>query len=253
MCTDGRTCASSNARVVIKTSYALHVALLRKTKLDSVCRTDELATESRTCLPVLSGFLVKLHEAGVIALGDEEIRITPEQRIRIAELAILGGADPERVARELRWQEFEELTAHILDVEGYVTVKHFVFRNSVRKYEIDVLGAKDPVVLCVDCKHWHHGWAPSRIMAAARRQTMRVLCLSEVYAFYERKLRIAGWRSVRFLPIVLSLADVPSKVIGGVPIVSALRLRDFLCQVNPWDAQLRFVDGPARSQTVLFP
>jgi hypothetical protein len=216
-----------------------------------VCKTGEIVTKSRTCLPVVECFLGKLQEAGIITLTGEEIHVTSEQRMGIAELAISRGADPERVATELRWQEFEGLAAHILDVEGYATAKHFIFRNSARKYEIDVLGAKEPMVLCVDCKHWHRGWAPSRIMTAARNQMMRVECLSEGYAFYGRKLCIAGWPLARFLPIVLTLADVSSKLVDGVPIVSALRLRDFLCQVSPWDERLRFVDASVRSQALL--
>jgi hypothetical protein len=230
----------------------LHIALLHKTRQNLVCKANEIATGSKTCLPLVERFLLELREAGVIALTGDEIRVTSEQRMRIAELAILTGADSERVARELRWQEFEGLAANILDVEGYATVRHFVFRNSVRKYEIDVLGAKEPLVLCVDCKHWHYGWAPNRIMAAARNQMVRVLCLSEAYGSYGRKLRIAGWRSVQLLPIVLTLADVSSKLLDGVPIVSTLRLRDFLCEVNPWDERLRFVDAPTRSQRRLF-
>jgi len=225
--------------------------LLHETRQIPVCKTGEIVTKSRTCLPVVECFLVGLEEAGVITLADEEIHVTSEQRMRIAELALSRGADPERVATELRWQEFEGLAAHILDTEGYVTANHFIFRDSARKYEIDVIGAKEPMVLCVDCKHWHHGWAPSKIMAAARNQMLRVLCLSEAYAFYVRKLRIASWRSAQLLPIVLTLADVSSKMVDGVPIVSALRLRDFLCQVNPWDERLRFVDVPLRSQDLL--
>jgi len=225
--------------------------LLHETRQIPVCKTGEIVTKSRTCLPVVECFLGKLQESGIITLTGEEIHVTSEQRMGIAELAISRGADPERVATELRWQEFEGLAAHVLEIEGYVTAKHFIFRNSARKYEIDVLGAKEPMVLCVDCKHWHHGWAPSRIVAAARNQMLRVLCLSEAYAFYGRKLRIASWRSVQLLPIVLTLADVSSRMVDGVPIVSALRLRDFLCQVNPWDERLRFVDIPVRSQDLL--
>lgn len=195
--------------------------------------------------------MVKLQEAGIVTLTGEEIRVTLEQRMRIAELAILRGADPEKVARELRWQEFEGLAAQILNREGYVTVNHFIFKHAARRYEIDVLAAKEAIVLCVDCKHWHHGWAPSKIMAAARNQFLRVQSLSEVFAFYEKKHHIASWQSPRLLPIVLALADVSSKLVDGVPIVSALRFRDFLCQVGPWEERLRFVDVPVRSQTLL--
>jgi hypothetical protein len=85
-------------------------------------------------------------------------------------------------------------------------------------------------------------------MTAARNQFVRVQSLSEVFASYEKKHRIVGWRSVRLLPIVLTLADVPLKLVDGVPVVSALRFRDFLCEVSPWIETLRFVDVLGRSQ-----
>jgi Holliday junction resolvase-like predicted endonuclease len=216
-----------------------------------MCKTGEILTRSKACMSVVEPLLLKLQEAGIVTLTDEKIQVTPEQRMRIAELAISMGADPENVARQLRWQEFEGIVARILGLEGYATANHFIFRHASRRYEIDVLGAKEPMVLCVDCKHWHHGWAPSKIMAAARNQLVRVQSLSEVFAFYGKKHRIVGWRSVRLLPIVLTLADVSMKLMDGVPIVSALRIRDFLCQVSPWIETLRFVDVPARSQALL--
>ena len=225
--------------------------MLHETRQSPVCKTSEIVAKSKVCLSIVEGFVVKLHEAGVVTLAGEEIHITPEQRMRIAELAISKGADPERVARELGWQEFEGLAAHILSREGYATANHFIFKHSARKYEIDVLGAKEPMVLCVDCKHWRHGWAPSKIITAARNQLLRVQSLSEVFTFYEKKHHITGWRSARLLPIVVALADVSSKLVDGVPIVSALRLRDFLCQVSPWDERLRFIDIPASTQTRL--
>jgi Holliday junction resolvase-like predicted endonuclease len=216
-----------------------------------MCTTGEILTRSKACLSVVEPLLLKLQEAGIVTLTDEKIQVTPEQRMRIAELAISMGADPENVARQLRWQEFEGLVARILDLEGYATASHFIFRHASRKYEIDVLGAKEPMILCVDCKHWHHGWAPSKIITAARNQFGRVQSLSEVFASYEKKHRIVGWQSVRLLPIVLTLADVPLKLVDGVPIVSALRFRDFLCEVSPWIKTLRFVSVPIRSQVLV--
>jgi Holliday junction resolvase-like predicted endonuclease len=229
----------------------LHTALLQVTRQNPVCKISEIVVKSKTSSSVVEGLLVKLQEAGIVTLTGEEIRVTLEQRIRIAELAISKGADPEKVARELRWQEFEGLSAQILNREGYVTVNHFIFKRVARKYEIDVLAAKERMVLCVDCKHWHHGWAQSKIITAARNQFLRVQSLSEVFAFYEKKHHIASWQLPRLLPIVLTLADVSSKLVDGVPIVSALRFRDFLCQVGPWDERLRFIDVPVRSQALL--
>jgi Holliday junction resolvase-like predicted endonuclease len=243
--------ASPNAQDVAITNTVLQTVLLRETRQNPVCRIREIALRSKICPSVVKGLLAKLKEAGIVTLTGEEIRVTLEQRVRIAELAISSGADPEKVARELRWQEFEALAAQILNREGYVTVNHFIFKHVARKYEIDVLAAKDSIVLCVDCKHWHHGWAQSRIMTAATNQFLRVQSLSEVFAFYEKRHHVANGQSLWLLPIVLTLADVSSRLVDGVPIVSALRFKDFLCQVSPWDEKLRFIDVPARSQAFL--
>ena len=229
----------------------MHIALLHETKQNSACKTREVVAKSGICWSVIEDSLFQLEMVGALTLAGDEIRITPGQRLRIAELAMTRGSDPERIARELKWQEFESLVGQILSREGYATSNHFIFKHSARKYEIDVLGAKEPLVLCVDCKHWRRGWARSRIFAAAQNQLLRAQSLSEVFAFYEKKHHITSWWSVRLLPVVLALADVSSKLVDGVPIVSALRLRDFLCRVNPWDERLRFIDIPVGSQTLL--
>jgi Holliday junction resolvase-like predicted endonuclease len=233
------------------TNAALHVCLLHETRQNHLCNASEIVARSKTCWSIVEESLHNLEEAGAVTLAGEEIHVTPGQRLQIAQLAITKGADPERVARELRWQEFESLTSQILSREGYATANHFVFKHSGHKYEIDVLGAKEPIVLCVDCKHWHHGWAPSKIAAAVRNQLLRAQSLSEVFELYERKHHIVGWQSVQLLPIVLTLADLSSKLIDGVPVVSAFRLRDFLCQVSPWIERLRFIDVPSCSQALL--
>ena len=234
------------------TNAVLHISLLHETRQNNLSNTGDVVTRSKTCRSMVEEGLHELEEAGAVTLAGEEIHVTPEQRLRIAELAIIQGSDPERVARELRWQEFENLTGQILRREGYATANHFVFKHYGRKYEIDVLGAKEPTVLCIDCKHWHHGSAPSKIAAAARNQLIRTQSLSEVFHSYGKKHHLVGWKSVQLLPIVLTLADLSSNLFDGVPVVSAFRLRDFLCQVGPWVDRLRFVDVASCSQTLLF-
>jgi Holliday junction resolvase-like predicted endonuclease len=225
-------------------SAVLSAALLRETRKNLICQTSEIVASTRICRSLVVESLLKLRERGAVALAGEEIQVSLEQRLRIAELAIAIGADPERIARELRWQEFEAFAAQVLARDGFATLNHFVFKESGRRFEIDVIAAKEPMVLCVDCKHWHHGWAPSKIGAAARNQLLRVLCLSQAFPVRGTKLPTGTWRSVRLLPIVLTLADVSRKLIHGVPIVSALRFRSFLSEINPWIDKLRFVDVP---------
>jgi len=200
------------------------------------------------CRSLVDESLAKLREAGAVAVSGEEIQVSLEQRLKIAELAVASGADPERVAKELRWQEFEVFASQILARDGFVTLNHLVFKSSGRRYEIDVVSARNPIVLCVDCKHWHHGWAPSRLLAAAKNQLLRVFSLSSVFAVYGKKL-CGGWRFAHLLPIILTLGDVSPKLIDGVPIVSAVRFRTFLSEMNQWVGCLRFVHVPVEGDS----
>lgn len=219
------------------------VALLHETRQKPICQIREIATSGNACRSLVEESLYRLQESGALTIVGEELHVTTEQRLRIAELAVADGADPERVARQLRWQEFEAFANEVLDREGFATAGRFVFKSSGRRFEIDIVGAKEPLLLCIDCKHWHHGWAPSKLVSAAKNQFLRAMFLSVTFAICERRFpSIATWRSARLLPVVLTLADVSSKLIDGVPIVSVLRFRDFLSAVNPWVEQLRFVE-----------
>ena len=233
------------------TNTTLHIALLHETREKSLCRRSEIIRTSRACSTVVEESLHSLQEAGALTIVGENIHVAADQRLRVAETAIMKGADPEHVARELSWQEFERFTSQVLRLEGYATANHFVFKHSGHRYEIDVLGAREPMVLCIDCKHWHHGWAASKIKAAAEHQLLRAQSLSEVFTSYGKKHQIAGWQSVRLLPIVLTLADLSPELVDGVPVVSAFRLRDFLCQISPWIEKLHFIQVPLSSQALL--
>jgi len=224
------------------TNAALYIALLRETRESPLCQIQEVVASSRACRSLVKESLLELQAANVVSLSGDEIHINPEQRLRIVELAVGIGADFERVSRELRWQEFETFADWVLAEDGFATLNHFVFKGSGRRFEIDVVGAKEPMILCIDCKHWHHGWFPSKVSASATDQLQRVRLLSRVFAAHGTRLHAGGWRSARALPVVLTLGDASPKLIEGVPIVSVLRLKSFLSEINPWLDELRFVD-----------
>jgi len=224
------------------TTGAFPIALLRETKETCGCAISKIVASSRTCRSLVEESLLKLRQVDAVSLVGEQIHVSPEQRLRVAELAFAKGIDPERIARELRWQEFEAFADRILRLNAFETLKHFVFKNSGRRFEIDVVGAKEPLLLCIDCKHWHHGWAPSKVTRSAKNQLERVLSLSQLLRAGDARLPTAGWQLARMLPIVMTLADVSTKLVEGVPVVSALRFTSFLSEINPWVDELRFLD-----------
>jgi Holliday junction resolvase-like predicted endonuclease len=151
-----------------------------------------------------------------------------EQRIELAIKALRDGADKERVCRKLDWKEFEELTMAALDSNGYTPTKHLIFNHRKKRREIDVVGVKGKLVLCIDCKHWMYGWYRSRMTTAVRQQIDRAKALAAEVSKLEKRLNLANYTRFRFLPLLVTLADVASRTIQDVPIVPILRIGTFL-------------------------
>jgi len=166
------------------------------------------------------------------------VEIDSEQRLMVAIEALKAHADVRRVCGGLDWREFEELTSRALEANHFSVTKHFVFKHSGHKYEIDLVGAKDPLLMCADCKHWSWGLGRTRIQKAAKRQFERMLSLADEMPGLADRLGIKAWRRAVILPTVITLSDTTRGLHEGIPIVPILRLRSFLKELNPLDHQL---------------
>jgi len=175
---------------------------------------------------------------GLLRRVDNWIEVDSEQRLMLAIEALKADADVGRVCRELDWREFEELASRALEANHFSVTKHLVFNHDGHRYEIDLVGAKDPLLMCADCKHWSCGLGRSRIQNAARRQFERLRSLADEMPRLADRLGITAWRRAVILPTVITLSDTTRGLYEGIPIVPILRLRSFLKELNPLDHQL---------------
>ena len=209
------------------------------------------STVGRTRVPVSHLFesirestdLIQRHieaceKRGLLRRVDNWVEIDSEQRLMLAIEALKDHADIGSVCRQLDWREFEELTSRALEANHFSVTKHLVFKHNGRRYEIDLVGAKEPSLMCADCKHWSWGLGRSRIQNAARRQFERIRSLADEMPRLADRLGIKAWRRAVVLPTVITLSDTTRGLHEGVPIVPILRLRSFLKELNPLDHQL---------------
>lgn len=199
------------------------LSLLKQTKEDKAVKP-------------LDGFSkAEINEAckkGLIEFSDGKIFVNSLNRLKIAVEAINLGVDFEKVCRLLDWKEFEEFSSIILEHNGYLTFKKFIFKEGKgKRWEIDVLGVKNSVILCLDCKGWRYGWYKSKLSSAAEKHFERVKALSKELPNLALKLRIKRNESFIILPLLITLADVSYKNINGSLIVSILRFKSFLYEL----------------------
>jgi len=156
------------------------------------------------------------------------INVTPSQRVEIAIRAVQLGADSERVCLSLSWREFERIAAQAFEAGDYRVVRNFRFKQASKRWEIDILGFRRPLIICIDCKHWKHGWGRNATMKAVRSQIERTRALVDAPLAYYVKAGIHDWETATIVPMVLSLMTGPDKFYDNVPVVPVFQLQSFI-------------------------
>ena len=208
----------------------LVISLLKLTRAGSVL-IENVNRDARIPSDATKKLLQNLQNQELVYLKGDEVEADTSGRLKLAIKAVSLGADVEQVSSLLCWQEFEEIAAFTLRNNSYVVAKNVRFKHGGRKWEIDVVGCRKPLVVCVDCKHYHHGMSPSAMQKIAEAQTQRTKALAESLPNVTMKLDCASWDKAKFVPAILSLLPSRVKFCDDVPIVPILQLQDFISQL----------------------
>jgi len=206
------------------------ISLLKLTKERAVSH-EQLKREARAPSEVAEKLLGRLQDEGLVYLRDNFVGANELQRLRLAIYAIEYGADFERVSSLLHWKEFEGIAATAFERNGYEVRRNLRFKQGGRRWEIDVVGCKKPLAVCVDCKHWHRGLHPSSLRKVVEEQTERTRALAESLPNPTVRIECLAEGGTRFVPAILSLVGGGPKFHNSVPVVPILQLQDFLNQL----------------------
>jgi Holliday junction resolvase-like predicted endonuclease len=208
----------------------LLISLLRLTK-NGVIEQKNVNKDARLPASVASTILNKLQTKKLLHFKDALIQVDTESRLKLAVKVIELGADIQCISDFLKWQEFEYMAALALEPNGYAAKRNVRFKGSGRRWEIDVVGCRKPLVVCIDCKHWHHGMHASTLNGVASAQTERVAAFADSLPSTALELPCAKWTKAKFVPVILSLIPFGSKFSDNVPIVPVFQLQDFINQL----------------------
>jgi len=208
----------------------LLISILKLTR-DGPVSQEVVNKEPRLPASLVGELLRKLQSEGLIYLHGSIVEASSVQRLRLAVRALKSGGDIERVSGFLQWKEFEGIAAVALESNGYTVVRNLHFKHGGRRWEIDIVGWKSPIVVCLDCKHWHHGLQGSAAEKIAEQQTERTRALVMSLPNLAVKIEFLSCCTAKFVPAVLSLTFDKFKFHRGVPVVPVLQLQDFLNQL----------------------
>jgi Holliday junction resolvase-like predicted endonuclease len=217
----------------------LVISILKLTKEGSVL-IESVNKEARIPSVVTIKLLDKLQNENLIYLKPDRIEVDSNCRLKLAVKAISLGADIEHISNLLRWQEFEEIAALVLKNNGYVVKNNVRFKHEGKRWEIDVVGFKKPIVICIDCKHWQRAISSSALHRIVDLQSQRTLALMDSFSNISVQREFANWEKAKFIPAVLSLVPSTFKFYQNVPVVPVLQLQDFIGQLLAYAESLKF-------------
>jgi Holliday junction resolvase-like predicted endonuclease len=216
----------------------LVISILKLTK-NGVALNEDVNRDAHLPSTVAYKLLQKMQSDELINLQDGTIKTETTGRLQLAVKAVALGADIEVISNLLCWQEFEEIAAYALKNNGYTVQKNVRFKHGGRRWEIDVVGCKKPLVVCVDCKHWGHAIAASALTKIVDSQVNRTEAFADFLPNPKLQIPCLKWEKAKFVPVVLSLMQGAYKFVHEVPIVPVLRLQDFINQLPLYTEELK--------------
>jgi hypothetical protein len=223
---------------ILSVERNLLISLLKLTQQSPVLIKD-VKEAAKLPMDTTCVLLEKLQSEDLLNLNSEAVEVCADDRLKLAVKAVSMGADIQHISDLLCWQEFEEITAMALRNNGFTVSKNVRFKHAGRKWEVDVVGCKRPLVLCIDCKHWGRAMAPSVLGKVARAQADRAKALAEVLPNIKLQLECTKWKNAQFVPAILSLVQGAYKFYDDIPIVPVLKLQDFVYQLPAYMYQLK--------------
>lgn len=225
----------------------LAISILKLTREGPVSH-EVINRDVRFPAKTLSKLLWKLQNDGLIYLHKGVVEANDTQRLELAIHALKSGSNLETVSGLLQWKEFEAIASIAFERNDYAVRRNFRFKYSGRRWEMDIVGCKRPLTVCVDCKHWHHGPVGSTLKRIVQQQCERTRAFARSLPNPDISIECVFWSNVKFVPAVLSLVVDKFKFYSGVPVVPVLQLQDFLSQLPAHvDSMVQFTADGARN------
>ena len=217
----------------------LLISLLKLSKNGPVLIKD-VNKDSKITSSIIVKMLQKLQNEELVYFEGDVVEVSSASRLRLAVKAAVLGADIESISAFLRWQEFEDIAALALERNGYVVAKNVRFKHAGRRWEIDVVGCRKPLVACVDCKHWQRRLQPSSLRKIVEAQVERAHALADTLPSVALTVECVKWDKAKFIPVILSLVPSSFKFYDDVPVVPVLQLQDFLGQLPAYVEEFKY-------------
>ncbi len=140
-------------------------------------------------------------------------------RIKLIEDLLKSGFSPEDVAEAIDWRDFEYLVDVYLRNHGYITIRGFKLKKPPREY--DVIGIRERIVLCIDCKNWNRyiDRATLKIISDRHLERCKYLC------------NLSKYIGLNIIPTIIVMRSL-KPIFNNCIIISIIGFKDLLANIE---------------------
>lgn len=172
----------------------------------------DFAMATSTSVEMSVEILENLMQNGIGTHENNIIHFEENDRLKAGILAISMGVPIEEISSLLEWQDFESLTAEILEKRDFDTMHNVMLTNP--RMQIDVIGIKSGIAILIDCKHWNR-MSQSALEKAVKKQIERTK-----HFLLKEKIQAA-------VPAIVTLYQHETRFIEKVPVIPIYQLDAF--------------------------
>lgn len=193
--------------------------------------TKDFAVVARVDQPTARRMLLELARNGIGVLDGDVVEFSEGDKVKAALFAVERGILIDDAAEHLSWKDFEGMTAQILEIKDFATVRNYVMTKP--RMEIDVVGLKFGVAILIDCKHWQRH-SPSALRTAAQKQVERT------------KHYVARTEGAVAAPVIVTIYQDKMSFVDKVPIVPIFQFSSFIDEFYGNLDEVRTITGESQ-------
>ncbi|MGQ9720099.1 MAG: nuclease-related domain-containing protein [Candidatus Jordarchaeum sp.] len=183
--------------------------------------------------------------------AEQSITFDLESKLQISLIALEHGEEIEKVCKILTWKEFETFTTNVLEKNNYLCIQNFRLKHNQKRYEVDIIGLKKPLILCVDSKHYKKSGKSHALKKACKKQIERVEALFRELPRYIAKLRIMEWKNANIIPLIVTLLPEEINFFEQVPIVPFFKFNNFIIELQTYISEIYHIQTKIPEYTLL--
>jgi hypothetical protein len=166
--------------------------------------------------------------------------------------AIESGIDLDQIIELLHWRDFESFCLMVFEYHEFKNIQNCHFTQNRKRYEVDVVTVKEPLIFAIDAKKWKTGHAGA-LKTVVENHLNRIKDFSQYLAkpLNRQKFQLKTAPALRIIPLIITSKMYELQIFHGVPIIPFFKLNGFITELHTFLGSLRQFPIKMRTQRTL--